>query len=486
MSPRGDLPIVGSSLSKTASITELYAVRDGLQRVIQDLTRVQERHELAIKKAEMEGLESRTRLGRLEEQVASLVLEVQELKLEKNQTSSKRRATASSSKTTVNERLDGGSPGRRTEPRKLMLASPPSNHSSSPDQRKVPMAMTDLMSHTSSALPEPDRGGSPEPKEQARPLRRAAKGKGKERMTTVNVPDDPEESDAVSVHVKSRHSTARKSMTPTKRTEGAGPASSSRLSKGKERALSPPQQPFQPDGQQPDTDSDGDMQTASESSETDDSGDEWRVWQFVGEGSPKAGLAQAEGPLDRDELEECLGLNKDALEDIDRLIMVKKPRFRFSVFENIAFVYDPHMLESGPDTLLVSWGTPKYNHFARELLKDHFGVYGSCLHTFVFPRQQYHDGNPGWWYLGYLQWREFNDAPLWPLLRNPVLRHTLTTTLAKSWDCMDADDIAENLGNGLLVQYNIHISRPNNFHEETKQFIEVDLRGHAREDDGLR
>lgn len=66
---------------------------------------------------------------------------------------------------------------------------------------------------------------------------------------------------------------------------------------------------------------------------------------------------------------------------------MKIPRFRACLVFDMAFIYDPLMLESNEDSVLIGWGTPKHKHFMRESVKNHGQEYGCRFHTFAYPRQ---------------------------------------------------------------------------------------------------
>lgn len=63
----------------------------------------------------------------------------------------------------------------------------------------------------------------------------------------------------------------------------------------------------------------------------------------------------------------------------------------------------------------------------------------------------------------------------------------MAKTLSRSWDCgLSTREVASMFDEGkLLVQYTIHIERPANFHEETKNFIANELQN-PRDDEDVR
>ena len=68
------------------------------------------------------------------------------------------------------------------------------------------------------------------------------------------------------------------------------------------------------------------------------------------------------------------------------MVAVRKPRLRVTVYEDMAFIYDPHVLESPPHSVFVSWSDPKHKHFTQQYLRDRADELGSTVfHTFVFP-----------------------------------------------------------------------------------------------------
>ena len=85
-----------------------------LERISADLVKVQERHVRAIQKAEEERQETRVRVEKLEAQVAFLMAEMAELKKQKGNSASERHSAGN-----VKILYEHGSPGRRTEPRKV-------------------------------------------------------------------------------------------------------------------------------------------------------------------------------------------------------------------------------------------------------------------------------------------------------------------------------------------------------------------------------
>ena len=73
---------------------------------------------------------------------------------------------------------------------------------------------------------------------------------------------------------------------------------------------------------------------------------------------------------------------------IDRLAEVKKPRLRIFLLSDLAFIYDPLMLESPPDSLLVAWGESKQKHWMNGYVRAHIEEHGNVFHTFARPRQR--------------------------------------------------------------------------------------------------
>lgn len=64
-------------------------------------------------------------------------------------------------------------------------------------------------------------------------------------------------------------------------------------------------------------------------------------------------------------------------------------------------------------------------------------------------------------------------------------RRDLAAILAKSWDCgWRTADVVGMLEDGQLVQYTVHLSRPDDFEEESRRFIANDLAGDLRDDGG--
>lgn len=65
-------------------------------------------------------------------------------------------------------------------------------------------------------------------------------------------------------------------------------------------------------------------------------------------------------------------------------------------------------------------------------------------------------------------------------------KRTVISTLADSWDCgLRPREISRQLDNKQLVQYTIHISRPENFFERTQSFIADELQN-PRKDKELK
>ncbi|TCD69854.1 hypothetical protein EIP91_005931 [Steccherinum ochraceum] len=473
----------GLNTASTASLADMYIVRDELERIKHEFARVQDLHILAIQKAEEEKRETMSRVGKLEEQVAFLMTEIMEMRKGKGRGSPARRSLGSPK--VGYEGHGGGSPSRRTEPRKL-LASPGSVHSfSSAEERKILASVKEIMSLKNNSAPHQagDRGSSPEEYERlSNSSKRKSSGKGKEKMVPKKQ-DAADNTEVLPMHVESSQAARRKTVTPIKRApaqaqpanEGtAHPLPQASDAKGKGRALPEAynEEAKVDQGQPPDAviDSDDDMVvTASEGSSTDD---ETINWQFSGEGVPKCALQKTEGPFERYELEELFGLETDTLGDLDRFPKLQRPRFRVLLCEKLAFIYDPLMLEAGPDSLIVGWCNPKQKHHMRQYMMDHGREHGECLHTFAHPRQK-----DGWWYLGYLQWGIYDDIfPIWPTCKRDSERRAFLGTLADSYNhVMPPEEIQERLEDGRLVQFTAHVQRPSDFRKKTKEFIAEEL-----------
>jgi len=125
---------------------------------------------------------------------------------------------------------------------------------------------------------------------------------------------------------------------------------------------------------------------------------------------PPLSIAIASGPMPWADLARRLSLNDETMTSLQGLATINQHGLRIQIIGDLAFIYDPIILEGPSTTCLIDWGRKSRNMGALKYITRGRTV-NPVFHTFFFPVKM-----DCWYYFGAMTWTTIEQRSMWPAL----------------------------------------------------------------------
>jgi hypothetical protein len=162
-------------------------------------------------------------------------------------------------------------------------------------------------------------------------------------------------------------------------------------------------------------------------------------------------------------LAERLSLPEKTIDSLKRLAEVQDHGLRLQRKDEIAFVYDPIILEGPLATYLIEWGPKRINDKARRYVTS--GTVDLAYHTLLFPVK-----TSGWFYVGRMNWTPVNMSSIWPTLSARSKAALVSKLRRRCGGKVEKEEIVRMMEEETLHQLCFELTAGSSSHEASRAF----------------
>jgi hypothetical protein len=155
-----------------------------------------------------------------------------------------------------------------------------------------------------------------------------------------------------------------------------------------------------------------------------------------------------------------LKLADETIASLKKLAEIQDHGLRIQTIDDMAFVYDPIILEGPEASYLMEWAPKKRNQRAKRYV-----TMEPSYHTFLFPVKK-----GGWYYIGKMKWAPVTIWTIWPTLREKSKAKLTSKLRDRCGGRVGKEDIVRMMEEGELHQLGFELSSNDESQLESRAF----------------